>query len=47
MLGIILVHCDAAIGEVIEDVLVVIGASEPAEHENQVVHPFVIKYSAF
>lgn len=38
MPGVILVHQDAPMGEIIEDMLVVIGASEPAEYENQVVH---------
>lgn len=38
MPGVLLVHRDAAIGEVIEDLLVVIGTSEPNEYENQVVH---------
>ena len=45
---IILIYRDAAIGEVIEGLLGVIGVSEPAaEHENQVVYLSVIKYSAF
>jgi predicted nuclease of predicted toxin-antitoxin system len=38
MPGVILVHRDAGIGEVLEDLLVVIGASEADEYENQVVH---------
>jgi predicted nuclease of predicted toxin-antitoxin system len=38
MPGVIAVHLDAPIGAVIEDLLVVIGASEPAEYEGQVVY---------
>jgi predicted nuclease of predicted toxin-antitoxin system len=37
VLGVILVPQNAAIGEVIEDLLLVIGASEPVEYENRVV----------
>jgi hypothetical protein len=36
--GVIAAHRNAAIGRVIEDLPVIIGASDPAEYGNQVVH---------
>lgn len=38
MPGVITVPLNAPIGEVIQDFLVILGASNPEEYENQVVH---------